>query len=93
MGKKKEKTLNRPWCCRELCPGGGVRGVLHCFTGGRAELEGALALGLHIGVTGWVCDERPDRGGAALAALLPLIPDDRLLLETDGPYLTPRTIT
>ena len=37
-------------------------GVAHCFTGGRAELDEYVALGLHIGVTGWVCDER--RGGA-----------------------------
>ena len=56
-------------------------------------MEGALALGLHVGVTGWACDERPGRGGDALAALLHLIPDDRLLLETDAPYLTPRSIT
>lgn len=40
-----------------------------------------------------VCDERPERGGAELAALLHLIPRDRLMLETDAPYLVPRTIT
>lgn len=70
-----------------------VPGVLHCFTGERGELEAALEVGLHVGITGWVCDERPERGGTQLAALLPSIPDDRLLLETDAPYLTPRTIT
>ena len=51
-----------------------------------------LGLGLHIGITGWICDDRPDRGAAALAQLLPLVPDDRLLLETDAPYLVPRSI-
>ena len=70
-------------------PGSASRAVLHCFTDGVAELEDCLAAGLCIGVTGWVCDER--RGGA-LREAVPRIPDDRLLLETDGPYLLPRTI-
>jgi TatD DNase family protein len=42
-------------------------GVLHCFTGSGEELAQCLALGLSIGITGWVCDERPERGGAELA--------------------------
>ena len=42
--------------------------------------------------TGWVCDDRPERGGAELAALLPTIPPGRLMIETDAPYLVPRTI-
>jgi TatD DNase family protein len=67
--------------------GGG--GVAHCFTGGRSELEAYLALGLHIGITGWACDERR---GAALRNALPLIPLERLLLETDAPYLLPRDL-
>lgn len=62
-------------------------GVLHCFTGDQAALEAYLALGLHIGITGWVCDERR---GEALQKLVPLIPSDRLLIETDAPYLLPR---
>lgn len=65
------------------------RAVLHCFTDGLRELEDCLAAGLTIGVTGWVCDER--RGGP-LREAVPRIPDDRLLLETDGPYLLPRTL-
>jgi TatD DNase family protein len=69
-----------------------VPGVLHCFTGNGQELRECLELGLHIGITGWVCDERPERGGAELASLLPTIPPDRLMIETDAPYLTPRTI-
>ena len=63
--------------------------VVHCFTGTGAELEALLALDCHIGITGWVCDER--RGGE-LAGLVPQIPADRLLLETDAPWLTPRTL-
>lgn len=39
-----------------------------------------------------VCDDRPEKGATELAALLPLIPDDKLMIETDAPYLTPRTI-
>jgi TatD DNase family protein len=67
-----------------------VGGVAHCFTGGPRELEAYLELDLYIGVTGWVCDER--RGGD-LRAAVPLIPLERLLLETDAPYLLPRDLT
>ncbi|MDU6410369.1 MAG: 3'-5' ssDNA/RNA exonuclease TatD [Yersiniaceae bacterium] len=63
--------------------------VVHCFTGTQPELEACLDLGASIGITGWVCDERR---GLALRALLPLIPADRLLLETDAPYLLPRDL-
>ena len=61
--------------------------VAHCFTGERAELQACLDLGLYIGVTGWICDERR---GAHLLELVRDIPAERLLLETDAPYLTPR---
>ena len=64
-------------------------GVAHCFTGGPAALEAYLELGLHIGVTGWVCDERR---GADLRAAVPSIPLERLLVETDAPYLLPRDL-
>jgi len=67
-----------------------VGAVAHCFTGGEAEVEAYLALDLHIGVTGWVCDERR---GSALQRAVPLIPGDRLMLETDAPYLMPRTLS
>uniref|UniRef100_A0A7S0S5G7 TatD related DNase n=1 Tax=Chlamydomonas leiostraca TaxID=1034604 RepID=A0A7S0S5G7_9CHLO len=66
--------------------------VIHCFTGTKEELASFVELGLHIGITGWICDERPERGGAELASLLPSIPKDRLMIETDAPYLVPRTI-
>jgi TatD DNase family protein len=63
--------------------------VVHCFTGGAAELEAYLELDCYIGITGWICDERR---GAHLVPLLPRIPADRLLLETDAPYLLPRNL-
>ncbi|HEU4618236.1 MAG TPA: TatD family hydrolase [Gammaproteobacteria bacterium] len=63
--------------------------VAHCFTGGPEELAAYLDLDLYIGITGWICDER--RGGA-LREALPRIPLDRLLLETDAPYLLPRDL-
>jgi len=65
-------------------------GVAHCFTDGRSELEAYLELGLYIGVTGWVCDERR---GAALREAVPRIPLERLLIETDAPYLLPRDLS
>ena len=61
--------------------------VAHCFTGEKEELHAYLDLGLYIGITGWICDERR---GTHLLQLVRDIPSDRLLLETDSPYLTPR---
>jgi len=66
-----------------------ARAVAHCFTGGREELHAYLALDLYIGITGWICDERR---GRHLVELVPEIPRERLLLETDAPYLTPRDL-
>jgi TatD DNase family protein len=66
-----------------------VGGVAHCFTGGVAELERYVEYGLYIGVTGWVCDERR---GLELRQAIPRVPADRLLIETDAPYLLPRDL-
>lgn len=63
--------------------------VAHCFTGDEATLRRYLELDLYIGITGWICDERR---GRHLQQLVKLIPDDRLLLETDAPYLIPRDL-
>jgi TatD DNase family protein len=65
------------------------RAVAHCFTGEKEELHAYLDLGLHVGITGWICDERR---GAHLLQLVRDIPADRLMLETDSPYLTPRDL-
>jgi TatD DNase family protein len=63
--------------------------VAHCFTGTAAQLTRYLEMGLAIGITGWICDERR---GAHLDELMRLIPAERLLVETDGPYLLPRDL-
>jgi len=65
------------------------RAVAHCFTGEGESLREYLAMGLYIGITGWICDERR---GKHLHDIVDIIPDDRLLIETDAPYLMPRTI-
>jgi TatD DNase family protein len=65
------------------------RAVAHCFTGEHESLREYLAMGLYIGVTGWICDERR---GTHLKEIVPIVPDDRLMIETDAPYLLPRTI-
>jgi TatD DNase family protein len=65
------------------------KAVAHCFTGEREELHAYLDLGLYVGITGWICDERR---GKHLLELVRDIPRDRLLLETDSPYLTPRDL-
>ncbi len=77
-------AMLRPW--REQLS----RGVAHCFTGGRSELHDCLDLDLHIGITGWICDERR---GQHLREVVRDIPADRLLIETDAPYLLPRDLT
>ncbi len=65
------------------------RAVAHCFTGEGESLHEYLAMGLYVGITGWICDERR---GKHLHDIVSIIPDDRLLIETDAPYLMPRTI-
>lgn len=65
-------------------------GVIHCFTEGKALLKDYLDLGLYIGITGWLCDERR---AADLQEAVKYIPLDRIMVETDAPYLLPRTIT
>jgi len=63
--------------------------VVHCFTDSREALADYLALDCHIGITGWICDERR---GSHLRELVREIPADRLMIETDAPYLLPRTV-
>ncbi|MCU1716967.1 TatD family hydrolase [Pseudomonas sp. 5P_3.1_Bac2] len=63
--------------------------VVHCFTGEKRALYSYLDLDLHIGITGWICDERR---GSHLHPLVKEIPQGRLMLESDAPYLLPRSL-
>ncbi|MGN7764830.1 TatD family hydrolase [Paenibacillus sp. 22594] len=65
------------------------KAVVHCFTGSQSELKAYLEMGLYIGITGWICDERR---GKHLRELVRMIPLDRLMIETDAPFLTPRDL-
>lgn len=63
--------------------------VVHCFTGNRKELYAYLDLDCHIGLTGWICDERR---GTHMKDFIGDIPANRLMIETDAPYLKPRNL-
>jgi len=63
--------------------------VVHCFTGAQEELHDYLDLDCHIGITGWICDERR---GTHMKDFLKDIPAERLMIETDAPYLKPRNL-
>ena len=62
------------------------RAVVHCFTGTKGALDDYLKLGYYIGIAGWVCDEKR---GEDLRQIIKFIPKERLLIETDSPWLTP----
>lgn len=64
-------------------------GIAHCFTGDKSTMQAYLDMGLYIGITGWVCD--PKRGDA-LRDAVPSLPLERIVLETDAPYLFPKTL-
>ena len=66
-----------------------TRFVIHCFTGTREELKCYLDMGFMIGITGWICD---DRRANSLRDAVRILPLDRLMIETDAPYLTPRNV-
>ena len=65
------------------------KGVVHCFTGTKNQLDEYLNMGLYIGLTGWICDERRNK---ELRESIKSIPIDRLMIETDSPYLIPRNL-
>ncbi|HEX6834465.1 MAG TPA: TatD family hydrolase [Rudaea sp.] len=76
--------------CMENVRGRIGRAVVHCFTGERNELFDYLDRDFYIGITGWICDERR---GLHLRELVKSIPANRLMIETDAPYLLPRNVT
>jgi len=69
----------------EICK----KSIVHCFTGDKRTLEQYLEMGFSIGVTGWICD---DRRAKELRKAVRVLPLDRVLIETDAPYLTPRNV-
>jgi len=69
--------------------GGLKASVVHCFTGNEVQLDFYLSLGCYIGITGWICD---NKRGSHLRDLIKKIPKDRLMLESDGPYLLPKNM-
>lgn len=69
----------------EICK----KSVVHCFTGDKKTLDKYLSIGFSIGITGWICD---DRRAKELREAVGIIPLDRILIETDAPYLTPRNV-
>jgi len=75
--------------CLDNVQGRISRAVVHCFTGERDELVACLDRGFYIGITGWISDERR---GMHLREIVKLIPADRLMIETDAPYLLPRDL-
>ncbi|NVJ49248.1 MAG: TatD family hydrolase [Gammaproteobacteria bacterium] len=66
-----------------------LKKVIHCFTGSEEQVQGYLELNCYVGITGWICDERRN---AELQGAIDVIPNERLLIETDAPYLLPRTL-
>ena len=66
-----------------------VGAVAHCFTGDAAQVRNYVEMDLYVGITGWICDERR---GQSLREAVKHVPLERLLIETDAPYLIPRTI-
>ena len=64
-----------------------TQAIVHCFTGSETALKAYLDLGLYIGITGWISDKKR---GANLREIIKYAPLDRLMIETDAPYLTPQ---
>lgn len=95
------EKLNKPLFLHERCaaddfikrfkkhPDICKKSVVHCFTGNIAILDQYLSMGFSIGITGWICDERR---GKELREAVHIIPMDRILVETDAPYLTPKNV-
>lgn len=65
------------------------KSVVHCFTGSKETLDKYLSMGFYIGITGWICD---DNRAKELREAVRIIPLDKILVETDAPYLTPKNV-
>lgn len=67
----------------------GLKGVVHCFTDNTYMARELLGMGFYLGITGWLTDQKR---GADLRRAVELIPQDRLMIETDAPYLLPHNL-
>ena len=65
------------------------KAVVHCFTGTQEQLDDYLELNFYIGVTGWICDEKRN---VELRKTIKNIPLEKLMIETDCPYLIPKNL-
>ena len=65
------------------------KAVVHCFTGTQEQLDDYLELDFYIGVTGWICDEKRN---VELRKTIKNIPLEKLMIETDCPYLIPKNL-
>ena len=70
---------------KEICK----KSIVHCFTGNTETLKKYLSMGCYIGITGWICDSRRAKD---LRQAVKYIPLDRIMIETDSPFLTPKNI-
>ena len=70
---------------KEICK----KSIVHCFTGNTETLKKYLSMGCYIGITGWICDSRRAKD---LRQAVRYIPPDRIMIETDSPFLTPKNI-
>ena len=70
---------------KEICK----KSIVHCFTGNAETLKKYLSMGCYIGITGWICDSRRAKD---LRQAVRYIPIDKIMIETDSPFLTPKNI-
>ena len=84
-----QRDAFKPWFDILAPAVGKIPMVAHCFTGTKSELIQCVDAGMYVGITGWVCDERR---GHELQEAVKHLPLERLMIETDAPYLTPRSI-
>ena len=73
---------------KQVVSNSNITGVVHCYTGDKELLEHILSLNLYVGMTGYITEKR----GEHLKELIKIIPKNKLLIETDAPYLTPRNV-
>ena len=66
-----------------------LAGIVHCFTGTPDAANVYLQKGLYLGISGWICNQHRS---SDLVESLSVIPNDRIVIETDSPYLVPKDL-